>query len=76
MMEKLRGIHEVLSEEEISGFLSETYPDMNQPIEFEPFLKVHGIIFFFCVCVVLRTLPIYHCIFVGEKVLVFSNAAS
>uniref|UniRef100_A0A804U8I3 Calponin-homology (CH) domain-containing protein n=1 Tax=Zea mays TaxID=4577 RepID=A0A804U8I3_MAIZE len=39
MMEKLRGIHEVLSEEEISGFLSETYPDMNQPIEFEPFLK-------------------------------------
>lgn len=47
MMEKLRGIHEVLSEEEISGFLSETYPDMNQPIEFEPFLKVHGIIFFF-----------------------------
>ncbi|CAO2046370.1 unnamed protein product [Urochloa humidicola] len=39
VMEKLRGIHEVLSEEEVSGFLRETYPDMNQPIEFEPFLK-------------------------------------
>ncbi|KAF8693613.1 hypothetical protein HU200_039020 [Digitaria exilis] len=39
VMEKLRGIHEVLSEEEVSRFLSETYPDMNQPIEFEPFLK-------------------------------------
>nr|CAB3447073.1 unnamed protein product [Digitaria exilis] len=40
VMEKLRGIHEVLSEEEVSRFLSETYPDMNQPIEFEPFLKI------------------------------------
>jgi plastin-1 len=39
-MEKLRGIHEVLSEEEVSGFLSEAYPDMNESIEFEPFLKV------------------------------------
>ncbi|KAK3158331.1 hypothetical protein QOZ80_2AG0135750 [Eleusine coracana subsp. coracana] len=39
VMEKLRGIHEVLSEEEVSKFLSETYPDMNQSIEFEPFLK-------------------------------------
>ncbi|TVU29490.1 hypothetical protein EJB05_21056 [Eragrostis curvula] len=39
VMEKLRGIHEVLSEEEVSRFLSETYPDMNQSIEFEPFLK-------------------------------------
>ncbi|XP_062222913.1 fimbrin-5-like [Phragmites australis] len=39
VMEKLRGIHEVLSEEEVSKFLSETYPDMNQAIEFEPFLK-------------------------------------
>ncbi|GJN21450.1 hypothetical protein PR202_gb08923 [Eleusine coracana subsp. coracana] len=41
VMEKLRGIHEVLSEEEVSKFLSETYPDMNQSIEFEPFLKPH-----------------------------------
>jgi plastin-1 len=40
VLEKLRGIHEVLSEEEISRLLSETYPDMNQSIEFEPFLKV------------------------------------
>ncbi|KAJ1279740.1 hypothetical protein BS78_04G178600 [Paspalum vaginatum] len=39
MMEKLRGVNEVLSEEEVNRFLSETYPDMNQPIEFEPFLK-------------------------------------
>ncbi|PAN06757.1 hypothetical protein PAHAL_1G286400 [Panicum hallii] len=39
VMEKLRGIHEVLSEEEVNKFLNETYPDMNQPIEFEPFLK-------------------------------------
>lgn len=39
VMEKLRGIHEVLSEEEISRFLSESYPDMNQAIEFEPFLR-------------------------------------
>ena len=39
-MEKLRGIHEILSEEEINNFLNETYRDMSQPIEFEPFLKV------------------------------------
>ncbi|XP_006647434.1 fimbrin-5-like [Oryza brachyantha] len=39
VMEKLRGIHEVLSEEEISKFLRESYPDMNQTIEFEPFLR-------------------------------------
>uniref|UniRef100_A0A0E0CMN0 Calponin-homology (CH) domain-containing protein n=1 Tax=Oryza meridionalis TaxID=40149 RepID=A0A0E0CMN0_9ORYZ len=39
VMEKLRGIHEVLSEEEISNFLGESYPDMNQTIEFESFLR-------------------------------------
>ncbi|KAG8071238.1 hypothetical protein GUJ93_ZPchr0006g45791 [Zizania palustris] len=39
VMEKLRGIHEVLSEEEISKFLQESYPDMNQTLEFEPFLR-------------------------------------
>ncbi|KAF0928937.1 hypothetical protein E2562_011033, partial [Oryza meyeriana var. granulata] len=39
VMEKLRGIHEVLSEEEIHKFLKESYPDMNQTIEFEPFLR-------------------------------------
>jgi plastin-1 len=39
-MEQLRGLHEVLSEEEIRKFLSESYPDMNQSIEFEPFLRV------------------------------------
>jgi plastin-1 len=40
VMEQLRGLHEVLSEEEIRKFLSESYPDMNQSIEFEPFLRV------------------------------------
>ena len=44
VMEKLRGLHEVLSEEEISKFLSESYPDMNQSIEFEPFLRVRWIL--------------------------------
>ncbi|KAG8060476.1 hypothetical protein GUJ93_ZPchr0002g26402 [Zizania palustris] len=39
IMEKLRGIHEVLSEEAISNFLRESYPDINQTIEFEPFLR-------------------------------------
>ncbi|XP_047079751.1 fimbrin-5-like [Lolium rigidum] len=39
VMEQLRGLHEVLSEEEIRNFLSESYPDMNQSIEFEPFLR-------------------------------------
>lgn len=39
VMEKLRGIHEVLSEEEISNFLSESYPDTSQTIEFETFLR-------------------------------------
>jgi plastin-1 len=40
VMEQLRGLHEVLSEEEIRKFLSESYLDMNQSIEFEPFLRV------------------------------------
>jgi plastin-1 len=45
VMEQLRGLHEVLSEEEIRNFLSESYPDMNQSIEFEPFLRVQLTIF-------------------------------
>jgi plastin-1 len=40
VMEQLRGLHEVLSEEEIRKFFSESYPDMNQSIEFESFLRV------------------------------------
>uniref|UniRef100_A0ACD5YTX8 Uncharacterized protein n=3 Tax=Avena sativa TaxID=4498 RepID=A0ACD5YTX8_AVESA len=39
VMEQLRGINEVLSEEEITKFLGESYPDMDEPIEFEPFLR-------------------------------------
>ncbi|VAI57927.1 unnamed protein product [Triticum turgidum subsp. durum] len=39
VMEKLRGIQEVLTEEEITNFLSGSYPDMDQSIEFEPFLR-------------------------------------
>jgi plastin-1 len=40
MMKKLRGLNEV-SEEEIGVFLSESYPDTDQEIEFESFLRVH-----------------------------------
>jgi plastin-1 len=40
MMKKLRGLNEV-SEEEIGAFLSESYPDTDQEIEFESFLRVH-----------------------------------
>jgi plastin-1 len=40
MMKKLRGLNEV-SEEEIGAFLSESYPDTDQEIEFESFLQVH-----------------------------------
>ncbi|XP_073357488.1 fimbrin-5-like [Aegilops tauschii subsp. strangulata] len=39
VMEELRGIQEVLTKEDITNFLSESYPDMNEPIEFEQFLR-------------------------------------
>lgn len=41
LMKKLRGLNEVVSEEEIAAFLSEIYPDSEQEIEFESFLRVH-----------------------------------
>lgn len=41
LMKKLRGLHEVVSEEEIAAFLSESYPDRDQELEFESFLRVH-----------------------------------
>jgi len=41
LMKKLRGLNEVVSEEEIAAFLSESYPDSDQEIEFESFLRVH-----------------------------------
>lgn len=42
MMKKLRGLNEVVSEEEIATFLSDSYPDKDQEIEFESFLRVHA----------------------------------
>ncbi|AQK54983.1 fimbrin homolog1 [Zea mays] len=39
MMKKLRGLNEVVSVEEIAAFLSESYPDSDQEIEFESFLR-------------------------------------
>jgi len=42
LMKKLRGLNEVVSEEEIAAFLSESYPDSDQEIEFESFLRVHA----------------------------------
>ena len=41
LMKKLRGLNEVVSEEEIAAFLSESYPDSDHEIEFESFLRVH-----------------------------------
>jgi plastin-1 len=40
LMKKLRGLNEVVSEEEIAAFLSESFPDSDQEIEFESFLRV------------------------------------
>jgi len=39
LMKKLRGLNEVVSEEEIAAFLLESYPDSDQEIEFESFLQ-------------------------------------
>uniref|UniRef100_A0ACD5ZMA6 Uncharacterized protein n=1 Tax=Avena sativa TaxID=4498 RepID=A0ACD5ZMA6_AVESA len=39
MMKKLRGLNEVVSEDDIAAFLSEVYPDPDQEIEFESFLR-------------------------------------
>ncbi|KAE8776140.1 Fimbrin-like protein 2 [Hordeum vulgare] len=39
LMKKLKGLNEVVSEEEIAAFLSEVYPDSDQEIEFEQFLQ-------------------------------------
>ncbi|KAL6635028.1 hypothetical protein ACP70R_027699 [Stipagrostis hirtigluma subsp. patula] len=39
LMKKLRGLNDVVSEEEIAAFLSESYPDSDQEIEFESFLR-------------------------------------
>jgi hypothetical protein len=38
----MKGLNEVASEEEVATFLSEMYPDSNQEIEFESFLRVHA----------------------------------
>uniref|UniRef100_A0A0D9VKA9 Calponin-homology (CH) domain-containing protein n=1 Tax=Leersia perrieri TaxID=77586 RepID=A0A0D9VKA9_9ORYZ len=39
LMKKLRGLNEVISEEEIASHLSQSYPDADQEIEFESFLR-------------------------------------
>ncbi|KAL6911385.1 hypothetical protein ACP4OV_000190 [Aristida adscensionis] len=39
LMKKLRGLNDVVSEAEIAAFLSESYPDSEQEIEFESFLR-------------------------------------
>ncbi|KAG8094374.1 hypothetical protein GUJ93_ZPchr0012g19836 [Zizania palustris] len=39
LMKKLRGLNEVVSQEEIAAFLSEIYPDGEKEIEFESFLR-------------------------------------
>ena len=39
-MGKLKGLNEVLTEEEISSILVESFPDTSQEIEFEAFLQV------------------------------------
>ncbi|KAL5212211.1 hypothetical protein ABZP36_023058 [Zizania latifolia] len=39
LMKKLRGLNEVVSEEEIAAHLSQSYPDSGQEIEFESFLR-------------------------------------
>ncbi|VAI73332.1 unnamed protein product [Triticum turgidum subsp. durum] len=39
LMKKLKGLNEVVSEEEIAAFLSEVCPDSDQEIEFEQFLQ-------------------------------------
>ncbi|KAH7663725.1 Calponin homology domain-containing protein [Dioscorea alata] len=40
-MVKLKGLNEVLTEEEISAILRESYPDTGQDIEFENFLRAY-----------------------------------
>lgn len=41
MMGKLKGLHEVLTEEEISSILGESFPNSSKEIEFEAFLQAH-----------------------------------
>ncbi|XP_039131025.1 fimbrin-5-like isoform X1 [Dioscorea cayenensis subsp. rotundata] len=41
LMVKLKGLNEVLTEEEISAILRESYPDTGQEIEFENFLRAY-----------------------------------
>jgi plastin-1 len=40
LMKKLRGLSEVVSENDIAAFLSEVFPEGDQEIEFEQFLQV------------------------------------
>lgn len=40
VMVKLKGLHEVLTEEEISAILNASYPDDNHEMDFEAYLRV------------------------------------
>lgn len=40
MMVKLKGLNELLTEQEIAAILGESFPDTNQDIDFESFLRV------------------------------------
>nr|XP_019707726.1 fimbrin-5 isoform X1 [Elaeis guineensis] len=41
MMVKLKGLNELLTEQEITAILGESYPDTDQEIDFESFLRVY-----------------------------------
>ncbi|XP_038972766.1 fimbrin-5-like isoform X1 [Phoenix dactylifera] len=41
MMVKLKGLNELLTEQEITAILGESYPDTNKDIDFESFLRVY-----------------------------------
>ncbi|WOL13943.1 fimbrin-5-like [Canna indica] len=41
LMEKLKGLHQVVTEQDIADLLSESYPDINHEIDFESFLRTY-----------------------------------
>lgn len=53
-MGKLKGLREVLTDEEISSMLTESFPDTGQEIEFEVFLQVLCS-FLFIICISVQT---------------------
>lgn len=51
LMVKLKAFNSLFKEEEITGILSESYPDLSNEIEFEDFLRVS----YFCLVLLLST---------------------